>query len=600
MCYNMIIKRIIYFISKYKILFFILILSMVGYNNLNIYTCKTINWNSLQSMLLNKTTINKINIIDGTTAIIYGEKKYMMNIPYISYIENKVNNLETMKNNTYNIPVNYINNTKYYELFLKFFYSAFTILALYMLFKLCFNKTLDIYDINVDEIKSKKSNTKIEDVAGLFNSKKELLELIDIFVNFKKFQKLGGKIPKGALLEGPPGTGKTMLARAIAEHYKMNFILCSGSDLIKPIVGTGSIQVKEIFKNARKNAPTILFIDEIDAIGKTRDANSFSGNERENILNSLLVELDGFEVNDKVFTIAATNRSDVLDKALTRPGRFDRCIQFQLPNIDERKDILNTYFNKMELDMDKEFMLKELSFETYGFSGADLANLCNEAAIIAGKEDKEQILDIHFRKAIDYINMGGILHYKLHPDEKHIVAIHESGHALISHLVNDINRPNLITIIPRTKGALGYTKILPDYEKKLYKYEDYFDQICVLLGGRLAEKLILGKITNGAYDDINKVNKIAREMITKLGMTPELSLSNIIIEEKERKFYSERLTQDYDSRIIDLIKEAENKVETLLTQHIDILTKLTEILEEKEILYLNDINEIFYNKPLDK
>lgn len=591
----MIIKLIINFISKYRLLFFILMFSIIGYNNVNISNYQTINWNSFQTMLVNNTNIDKINIVDDNTAIIYGKKIYMMNLPHISYLENKVNNLEQIRNISYNIPINYItNNTKYLDLLFKLISLVFPILGIFILFKVFLNKTLDIYDINVEK-KKLKSTTKIEDVAGLFNSKKELLELLNIFINSQKFQKLGGRIPKGALLEGPPGTGKTMLARAIANHYDMNFILCCGSDLIKPIVGTGSIQVKEIFKNARKNAPSILFIDEIDAIGKTRDNSSFSGNERENILNSLLVELDGFEANDKVFTIAATNRTDVLDKALKRPGRFDRCIQFHLPHLDERKDILTTYFNKMELDIDKDKMLNELSFETYGFSGADLSNLCNEAAIFAGKDEQENVLDIHFRKAIDYINMGGELQYKLHPDEKHIVSIHESGHALISYLVDDINKPNLITIIPRTKGALGYTKILPDYEKKLYKYEDYFAQICVLLGGRLAEKLILGKITNGAYDDINKVNKIAREMITKLGMSPELSLSNIIIEEKDRdfyKYYSERLTNDYDSRIIDLIKEAEKKVETMLQENKEKLIELFEKLKEKEILYVDEINFI--------
>ena len=211
------------------------------------------------------------------------------------------------------------------------------------------------------------------------------------------------------------------------------------------------------------------------------------------------------------------------------------------------------------------------------------------------EEITKKVLEIHFRKAIDYINMGGELHYKLHPDEKHIVAIHESGHALISHLVDDINKPNLITIIPRTKGALGYTKILPDYEKKLYKYEDYFNQICVLLAGRLAEKLILGEITNGAYDDINKVNKIARDMITKLGMCPELSLSNIIIPDKDRDFYSERLTRDYDNRIIDLIKEAEQKVETMLIENKEKLIELSQKLEEKELLYFDEIHLILEN-----
>lgn len=585
-------------ISKYRKLLFLFgcILIGGGYNGLTTYSYKNINWQIFSSLLLNNTNIDKINIVDGNSAIIYSNHIYRMNIPDISYLENKINGLEQIKNISYNIPINYITNTNYFDIILKFIPITLSILLLFILVKIFFNKTSDIYGIDiVNNDKTRNSSTKIEDVAGLFNSKKELLELIDIFINFEKFQKLGGRIPKGSLLEGPPGTGKTMLARAIANHYNMNFILCSGSDLIKPIVGTGSIQVKEIFKNARKNAPTILFIDEIDAIGKTRDAGSYSGNERENILNSLLVELDGFEANDKVFTIAATNRADVLDKALKRPGRFDRCIQFQLPHLDERKDILTTFFNKMELDIDKEKILNELSFETYGFSGADLSNLCNEAAILAGKEDKEKVLEIHFRKAIDYINMGGELHYKLHPDEKHIVSIHESGHALISHLVDDINKPNLITIIPRTKGALGYTKILPDYEKKLYKYEDYFNQICVLLAGRLAEKLILGEITNGAYDDINKVNKIAREMITKLGMSPELSLSNIIIEEKDRdfyKYYSERLTHDYDSRIIDLIKEAEQKVDTMLTNNKEKLIQLSTKLEEKELLYLDEINLI--------
>ena len=578
-----------YIYSKSNLLVLIISISLIGYNKWYYNNNVTINWSILQKMIVNNTQINKIDMIDENTAYIYSNKKYILYTPYIDYIEKNLENLDKLIE--HKIPINYIKSYSYLSLT-----NLYYLIGICLLVKLLFlNTNKSLYDIK-ENISIEKTTTKMEDVAGLFNSKQELLDLLEIFINFEKYQKLGAKIPKGALLEGPPGTGKTMLARAIANKYDMNFILCSGSDLIKPIVGTGSIQVKEIFKNARLKAPSILFIDEIDAIGRSRDSNAYSSmNERENILNSLLVELDGFEANDKVFTIAATNRVDILDKALIRPGRFDRCITFSLPHLEERKDILNTYFNKMSLSIEKDKLLHDLSFETYGFSGADLENLCNEAAIYAGKENKDTVSTIDFRQAIDYINMGSEIYYKLQPEEKHIVSIHESGHALVSYLLNDSNKPTLITIIPRTKGALGFTKILPEYDKKLYNYEDYFNQICVLLGGRIAEKIILGKITNGAYDDIQKVNKIAREMITKMGMSTEETLSNIIIENKQQDFYkyhSEKLSQDYDNRIIELIKKCETKVNYILEENKDKLLKLSKLLEEKEILYQEDINQI--------
>lgn len=577
-------KKIFFSIFKYCLYSYILYFLNSKYNYYKYGNEITLK--KLDQMVINKE-INQVIIYDTIATVFTNSSRY-----FIELLE--PSSIYKIKSDLSNTDIIYRNPSFIVKLLSTLSYSLLPIFIIfYFLNKITSSES--IFSTNISKLK-KKTNITLDDVGGLFIAKKELLELVEIFINKDKYNSLGARIPKGALLEGPPGTGKTMLAKAIADKYSMSFFECSGSDLIKPIVGTGTIFVKELFSTARENTPAILFIDEIDAIGKARESSGRVGgaiNERENILNALLVQLDGFTPNDGVFTIAATNRADTLDSALKRPGRFDRCVTFNLPYLQERSDILHKYVNKMKISKETniENVISDLSFETYGFSGADLENICNESAIIAGRNNQDSINQDNFIHALDYIHLGSEKLDKLSDDEKKRTAIHESGHAIVAFLLPNVPDPTYISIVPRSKGSLGYTKIVPIKEKKLYTYTDYEQQMCMMIGGKIAEKIFFDEPSNGAIDDLQKMNKLLREIVTNTGL-----LNNIIFDnDNKNTFYSycsQKTSENIDKIIKYVTEEIEKKTYTLLSKNKNMIIKLSDSLHNKEKLNKKEIIEI--------
>lgn len=379
-----------------------------------------------------------------------------------------------------------------------------------------FNPTKDnIQDFSKDE----KPKVKFNEVAGMNSAKREITEFVDFLKNSEKYTKLGAKIPKGALLVGPPGTGKTLLAKATAGEAGVPFYSMSGSEFIEMFVGVGAGRVRKLFKKARENSPSIIFIDEIDAIGKSRKS-SFQNDESDSTLNQLLVEMDGFGTESNVIVLAATNFAESLDPALTRPGRFDRKVEVLLPDINEREEILKIYLNKIVLSTEKTLddYAKRLATLTPGFSGADLANVVNEAAIITARNNLPSVNSEAFEKANERVIAGMETKRPIDENTKKTIAIHESGHAICSWFLENASPLVKITIIPRSKGALGFNQFISD-DRNLYSKEYILDQICTLLGGRIAEKELIGKVTTGASDDLKKITNLAYTMVTKLGMS---------------------------------------------------------------------------------
>jgi len=371
----------------------------------------------------------------------------------------------------------------------------------------------------------KKIRTRFKHVAGLSNAKQEVLEFVDFLKAPKKYRDLGAKVPKGALLVGPPGTGKTLLAKAVAGEAGVPFLSISGSDFVQMYVGVGASRVRDLFKEAKKQSPAIIFIDEIDAVAKKRDQKFSSNDERDNTLNQLLVEMDGFTTDESVVVLAATNLDDTLDPALKRPGRMDRQIQITLPTIDERKEIYNVHLKKIKVNKEKtrDEYAKKLAALTPGFSGADIANVCNEGAIIAARGDKKSVGLKEFESATERV-IGGIEQKKVMTfEERKTVAYHEAGHAVAGWFLEHSNPLLKITIIPRSKGSLGFAQYLPE-ELLLYHKEALVDMIKVALGGRIAEQIFFDTVTTGASDDIKKVTQIAQGLVTVYGMNDRLGL----------------------------------------------------------------------------
>lgn len=387
----------------------------------------------------------------------------------------------------------------------------------------------------------KNIKTRFKNVAGLDNAKLEIMEFVDFLKDPKKYQKLGAKIPRGALLIGPPGTGKTLLAKATAGEAKIPFLSISGSDFVEMFVGVGASRVRDLFKKARENAPSIIFIDEIDAVGKKRHGKFTGGNdERDNTLNQLLVEMDGFGTDSSVVVLAATNRKDILDSALLRPGRFDRTIEINLPNIKERAEIFKVHLKKVKLNerLSIDDYARKLAALTPGMSGADIHNVVNEGAILAARNNLESVGLVEFEKATERVIGGLEKKSVMSKQERETVAYHESGHAVAGWFLENSNPLLKITIIPRTKGSLGFAQYLPE-ELSLYTTEQLLDMIKVALGGRVAEEIFFGRITTGASDDLKKITQIATGIVTTYGMSKQFGMVNYYQEEGYQKPYSE-------------------------------------------------------------
>jgi len=454
-----------------------------------------------------------------------------------------------------------------------------------------------LFDQNTDV------KTSFKDVAGLEGAKEEIQEIVDFLKTPDKYTALGGKIPKGALLVGPPGTGKTLLARAVAGEAKVPFFSLSGSDFVEMFVGVGASRVRDLFKQAKEKSPSIIFIDEIDAIGRARGKGNFSGSndERENTLNQLLTEMDGFGTDANVIVIAATNRADVLDKALMRAGRFDRQIYVDLPDVRERKEIFAVHLRPIKKDdnLDLEFLSKQ----TPGFSGADIANVCNEAALIAARKGNKSVGKQDFLDAVDRI-VGGLEKKNkiITPDEKKAIAYHEAGHATVSWMLEHAAPLVKVTIVPRGQ-SLGAAWYLPE-ERLIVRPEQMLDEMCAALGGRAAEKVMFDKISTGALSDLEKVTKQARAMVTIYGLNDKIGNLTYYDSSGQGEYnftkpYSEKTAEMIDREISNLIESQYQRAIKILQDNKDKLTELATVLLEKEVIFKDNLQKIFGNRPYD-
>ena len=443
-----------------------------------------------------------------------------------------------------------------------------------------------------------KVNVTFKDVAGLYGAKEEVMEIVDFLKNPAKYTALGGKIPKGALLVGPPGTGKTLLAKAVAGEANVPFFSISGSDFVEMFVGVGASRVRDLFRQAKEKAPCIVFIDEIDAVGRARAKNAgFSSNdERENTLNQLLTEMDGFDTNSGVIILAATNRADILDKALLRAGRFDRQIHVDLPELKERVEIFKVHMKGLKIDpnFDVEFIAKN----TPGFSGADIANVCNEAALTAARKNKPMVDKADFLDAVDRI-VGGLERKSatiMTPEEKRTTAYHEAGHAVVGWLLPYGDNVFKVSIIPRGQ-ALGLTWYLPD-EKKMYPKSYMIQQMCCLIGGRVAEEIVNGEPATGALNDLERMTNMAYGMVQYYGMSEKIGNVSFYDSTGSRGYelskpYSEKTAEVMDQEVKDLVNSVHEQTKKLLLDHKEGFVQVAELLLEKEVIFAEDIENIF-------
>ncbi len=444
------------------------------------------------------------------------------------------------------------------------------------------------------------SDVKFKDVAGCDEAKAEIMEFVKFLKSPDKFTRLGAKIPKGALLVGPPGTGKTLLAKATAGEASVPFFSMAGSDFIEMFVGVGSSRVRDLFKKAREAAPCIVFIDEIDAVARARSKGGFSGgnDERENTLNQLLVEMDGFSTKSGVVVLAGTNRADILDPAILRPGRFDRQIQVEKPDIKGRKEIFLVYLRELTVAGDIEDLAERLAALSPGFAGAEISNICNEAAIIAARAEKEEIELVDFEAAVDRV-IGGLekKNSVMTPEEKKTVAYHEAGHAIVGWLLEFTDPLLKVTIVPRSSGALGFAQYLPK-ELQLHTQQQLEDKICMALGGRIVEEIKFGKVTTGASDDLKRVTQIAQSMVSVFGMSEKIGNVSFQKEsEYESKPYSEHTAQIIDEEVKTLVDNLYARTKQLLEANMDKVSAVAERLLEKETINVDDVVELIGPRP---
>ena len=450
--------------------------------------------------------------------------------------------------------------------------------------------------------KGTRVNINFGDVAGLDEAKVEVMEIVDFLKNPKKYTALGGKIPKGALLVGPPGTGKTLLAKAVAGEAQVPFFSLSGSDFVEMFVGVGASRVRDLFKQAREKAPCIIFIDEIDAIGRARGKNAMMSNdERENTLNQLLVEMDGFGTDLGIIILAATNRPDVLDTALLRPGRFDRQISIDRPDLVGREAIFKVHLGPIKISQTLD--IHKLAEQTPGFAGADIANVCNEAALIAARKNKESVDMSDFQDAIDRV-IGGLekRNKLISPEEKEIIAYHEAGHAICGWYLEHAYPLLKVTIVPRGTAALGYAQYTPK-EQYLYNTDQLMDQICMTLGGRAAEDIFFGKISTGASNDLQQITKIAYSMVTMYGMNDKVGNVSYYDPSQENMFtkpYSEETGKMIDTEVRALIESAYVKTKELLSEKKGDVELLAKELLVKEVLFKSDVETLIGKRPFEE
>ena len=450
--------------------------------------------------------------------------------------------------------------------------------------------------------KGTKVSITFADVAGLDEAKVEVMEIVDFLKNPKKYTSLGGKIPKGALLIGPPGTGKTLLAKAMAGEAQVPFFSMSGSDFVELFVGVGASRVRDLFKQAREKAPCIIFIDEIDAIGRARGKNvMMSNDERESTLNQLLVEMDGFGTDTGIIVLAATNRPDVLDTALLRPGRFDRQISIDKPDMIGREAIFKVHLKPIKIS--KKLDIHKLAEQTPGFAGADIANVCNEAALIAARKGKDAVEMEDFQDAVDRV-IGGLEKKSkiILPEEKKIIAYHEAGHAICGWYLEHAYPLLKVTIVPRGTAALGYAQYTPK-EQYLYNTDQLMDQVCMTLGGRASEEIFFNKISTGAQNDLQQITRIAYAMVTVYGMNDKVGNVSFYDPQQENAFtkpYSEETSKIIDEEVRKLIDEAYERTKALLREKKPQVEKLAEALLQKEVLFKSDVEALIGRRPYEE
>ena len=517
------------------------------------------------------------------------------------------NLVETLQNN----GVEYYGNiTEQQSMIMELLvYYIVPILLMFFLFKFLFRKMGGKF--GAGPMNMGKSNAKMyvetdvkvtfDDVAGQDEAKESLTEIIDFLNNPAKYASIGAKLPKGALLVGPPGTGKTLIAKAVAGEAKVPFFSMSGSNFVEMFVGMGAAKVRDLFKEAEKNAPCIIFIDEIDSIGKSRDNQMQSNDEREQTLNQLLTEMDGFDATKGIVILGATNRPEILDKALLRPGRFDRRVIVDRPDLIGRKAILKVHSKDVKLADDVD--LDSIAKGTPGAVGADLANMINEAAIRAVKHGRDEVIQEDLEEAVEVIIAGKEKKDRiLSKQERKIVAFHEVGHALVAGLLEGTDPVHKITIVPRTMGALGYTMQLPEEEKYLVSKEEMLNQITVMLGGRAAEEVVFNMVSTGASNDIERATQSARSMVTVYGMTERFdmmaleSIQNRYLDGRAVRNCSEETSTLVDEEILKIIRQCHNKAIELLTENRDLLDEISEYLLEKETIFGTDFERFIYNK----
>jgi len=529
-------------------------------------------------------------------------------------LQNFENNLAIIsRENSINVETNYVTEQNYWGDFLISLLPFILIIAIWIFIMRRMSSSAggaggQIFSIGKSKAKlfDAKSDMKItfKDVAGLEGAKEEVQEIVDFLKNPKKYTALGGKIPKGALLIGAPGTGKTLLAKAVAGEAKVPFYSLSGSDFVEMFVGVGASRVRDLFKQAKEKSPSIVFIDEIDAIGRARGKSNFTGSndERENTLNQLLTEMDGFGTNTNVIVVAATNRADVLDKALMRAGRFDRQIYVDLPDIRERKMIFEVHLRplKKAASVDVDFLSKQ----TPGFSGADIANVCNEAALIAARKNKKSVGKQDFLDAVDRI-VGGLEKKNkiVTEDEKKAVAYHEAGHATISWMLEHASPLVKVTIVPRGK-SLGAAWYLPE-ERLIVRPEQMLDEMCAALGGRAAEKIVFNTISTGALSDLEKVTKQARAMVTIYGLNEKVGNLTYYDSSNANEYgftkpYSEQTAETIDKEISLIIENQYKRALKILRKNKKKLIQLAELLLKKEVIFKDNLEEIFGKRPFQK